>query len=222
MSGTFWGKRKSSLGLEMMMNKGDQNQNNGSTPETLRQENGLDLRPEHTSPSPLADEASESGSMLKSIRQRKSGTFWSKRRSTMGNELNAENLDQEAYQDHAGITSTAAGPNIAGESPEPLRKQKSGTFWPRKLSLSLQRETNAAGQREGGGSGRMTSPTSGTRHSAAEESVDMAEEEPYVHVERPRSPPPKLPELNLQAGDGQGSFLSGGAEDLFGRIGRDS
>ena len=140
----------------------------------------------------------------------------------MGNELNVENVDQEGYQDHAGISSAAAGPNMADESPEPLRKQKSGTFWPRKLSLSLQRETIAAEQREGDRSGRSTSPASETRHSAAEETVDMAEEEPYVYLERPRSPPPKLPELNLQAGAGQGSFLNGGAEDLFGRIGRDS
>lgn len=139
----------------------------------------------------------------------------------MGNELNAENLIQEKAQD-VGITTTAAPDhNPPTQPPEPLRKKKSGTFWPRKLSLSLQRGTEASQLLGGAGESDAASPTSELRQSAVEEPEDTVKEEAYVHVNRPRSPPPKLPELNLQADEGHGSFMNGGTEDLFGRIGKD-
>jgi len=87
--------------------------------------------------------------------------------------------------------------------------------------MSLQRETEASRKDEGTGNGRLDSPTTAISDTAVEESETMSEEESYMPVERPSSPLPKLPELNLDVGGGQGSFINGGAEDLFGHIGRD-
>lgn len=87
--------------------------------------------------------------------------------------------------------------------------------------MSLQRETEATQQRTDSLDDHLASPTSGTREAAYEEPEDMFEGEAYVPVERPRSPPPKLPELHLEGGDGHGGFLDGGAEDLFSKIGKD-
>ena len=224
MSGTFWSKRKSSLGMEIMTDPENRDATGPSTPITVNRENGPDLTPEQSISSALPDEASESESIINSTRQRKSGTFWPKRKSSMGNELKSETVvaePQKEYRSHAKITSIASGPSSADESPEPLRKKKSGTFWPRKLSLSLQRETEAAQQREGNGNGTLGSSLHETEDVAVEEPEEMSEEETYVPVQRPRSPPPKLPELNLEAGEGQGSFMNGGVDDLLGSIGRD-
>jgi hypothetical protein len=87
--------------------------------------------------------------------------------------------------------------------------------------MSLQQETEASRKHEGTGNGRLDSPTTAFSDTAVEEPETMSEEESYMPVERPSSPPPKLPELNLDVGGGRGSFISGGAEDLFGHIGRD-
>ncbi len=84
--------------------------------------------------------------------------------------------------------------------------------------MSLQRETEASRKHEGTEDARIDSPTIAT---AVEEPEMMSEEESYVSVERSNSPPPKLPELSLDVGAGQGSFINGEAEDLFGHIGRD-
>jgi len=142
----------------------------------------------------------------------------------MGNELNAQRLaaePQRGYQSPARMTSMASGPSSADQSLEPLPKTKSATSWSRKLSMSLQRETEALRQDEGTGNGRLASPSTAYIDPAVEEPERMSEEESYLPIERPSSPPPKLPELNLDASGGQGSFINGCAEDLFGNIGRD-
>lgn len=140
----------------------------------------------------------------------------------MGNELNAQaaaGKPQMEYQGHSSITSTASGPRSEDQPPEPLRKKKSGTFWPRKLSLSLQRETDASKQHEHAQNATSASPVEDYIHSVIDEPEVMSDDDSYVPVERPRSPPPKLPELDLEAGVGQGSFMDSGAEDLLGILG---
>lgn len=87
--------------------------------------------------------------------------------------------------------------------------------------MSLQRETEAPRKPEGPEDGRLDSPTIATAVEEPEMMSEEEEEESYVSVERPSSPPPKLPELNLDVGARQGSFINGGADDLFGHIGRD-
>lgn len=203
------------------MNRGDEDANAPATHNEAVRENRLGPTPDHDPAPPVRDEASESESVGNHIPSRKSGTFWTRRRSSMGNELNAQAMSSEppkGYQVPATMTSTASGPSSADQSPEPLPKKKSATSWSRKLSMSLQRETEASRKHEGTEEGRLDSPTIAT---AVEEPEMMSEEASSVSVERPRSPPPKLPELNLEVGGGQGSFINGGAEDLFGHIGRD-
>ncbi len=224
MSGSFWGKRQSSLGMEIGMNRGDQDANAPATHNEAIREIGQGPTPHHPTVPPVRDEASESESVGNHIPSRKSGTFWTSRRSSLGNELNAQALapePQKGYQSPVRITSTAPGPSSADQSPESLPKKKSGTSWSRKLSMSLQRETEASRKHEGTGNGRLDSPRTAFSDTAVEEPEMMSEEESYMPVERPSSPPPKLPELNLDVGGGRGSFINGGAEDLFGHIGRD-
>lgn len=203
------------------MNRGDQN----VTAPVVHSEAIRGTRhgpiPDHPVALLARDEAGESESVGNNISSRKSGTFWTRRRSSLGNELNAQALASEPqrdYQNPAMITSAASGPSSMDQSPKPLPKKKSGASWSRKLSMNLQRETEASRNYEEHENGRIDSPTIAT---AVEEPEMMSEEESYVSVERPSSPPPKLPELNLDVGGGQGSFINGGAEDLFGHIGRD-
>lgn len=199
------------------MNRGDEDANAPATHNEAIRENRHGPTPDHPTASPVRDDASESESVGNHHPTRKSSTFWTRRRSSLGNELNAQALSSEPQK---GYQIPASGPSPADQSPEPLPKKKSATSWSRKLSMSLQRETETSRKPEGPEDGRLDSPTIAM---AVEEPEMMSEEEEesYVSVERPSSPPPKLPELNLDVGVRGGSFINGGADDLFGHIGRD-
>lgn len=190
-------------------------------------QNGHSTSPEQVKLS-KQDDRSESSSIVSSLRKRRSSTFWTtKRKSSLGNELKqsaAATDSQPEYQGDDRITSTASGASPVDQSdPQPLRKKKSGTFWPRKLSMTLQRETeNAQKQDDSGGYGAADE----LRKASVDESAvmsdrKMSEAESYVPVARSPSPPPTLPELNLNGhGSGGGSLLEDG-DDLFSSIGRD-
>ena len=164
---------------------------------------------------------------MNSIRKRKSGTFWGKRKSSLAMEASPIPSvvgSDEVFRGHARITSTAAatGPSSVDQSPsQPLRKKKSASIWKRKPSLSLDR---AATNSQQNGNGFVSSPTQPVNEDETEDGYDvrMSEAELYLPVERSDSPPPKLPELNLGLGAGGGSgFLDDGDDDLFANIGKD-
>ena len=227
MSGTFWSRRKSSLGTELMMDTGgqEQGQNDNSIPRTpVTDQNGYSTSPQaQQSPTSLKDR-SEGGSIMNSIRKRKSGSFWSKRKSSMGLESNPNTSpsavgSEEIFHGHARVISTASGPSSTDQSPpQPLRKKKSASFWKRKPSINRDRETSQQNS-----NGFAPSPTQPIKESMeCGSDVRMSEAESFSPVQRTASPPPVLPELDLQLGSYKGGgFLSDNSEDMFANIGKD-
>ena len=225
MSGSFWTRRKSSLGVEVMMDMGGQGQseNDRSTPTTpVTGQNG------HSSPqavhSPTSPkDSSEGASIMSSIRKRKSGTFWGKRNSSLGIDSRPKPIDatDNIFQGHARTTSTASGPSSVDQSPaQPLRQKKSASFWKRKPSLDLHRAATPA---QYDSNGFAPSPTQPIRENTTEDEsgVRVSEAGSYAPVQRSDSPPPILPELNLGLGGGMGNGSLTEVDDIFASIGKD-
>ena len=227
MSGSFWTRRKSSLGVEVMMDAGGHGQaeNDRSTPSTpVTGQNGHSTSPQaiHSPTSPK--DSSEGGSIMSSIRKRKSGTFWGKRNSSLGIASRSNPAAAEAdkiFQGHARTTSTASGPSSADHSPpQPLRQKRSTSFWKRKPSLDISR----AASTQYNGTGFVPSPTQPIKeNTTGDESADvrMSEADSYVPVQRSDSPPPVLPELNLSLGGGMGNGSLTEVDEMFANIGKD-
>ena len=228
MSGSFWSRRKSSLGVEVMMNTGGQGQTESdrSTPSTpVAGENGHSTSPQavHSPTSPK--DSSEGGSIMSSIRKRKSGTFWGKRVSSLGMEPRPRPADAGAdkiFQGHARTTSTASGPSSVDQSPaQPLRQKKSASFWKRKPSLDLHRAPTPA---QHDSTGFASSPTPPIKENSTEDesaAVRVSEAGSQVPAQRSDSPPPILPELNLGLGGGTGNGSLTEGDDIFAKIGKD-
>ena len=68
-----------------------------------------------------------------------------------------------------------------------------------------------------------TSPTQPIKEDMGEERPDvrMSEADSYLPDERPRSPPPVLPELNLGIDSGSSNGFLADADDVFANIGKD-
>ncbi|KAL8822987.1 MAG: hypothetical protein Q9191_006288 [Dirinaria sp. TL-2023a] len=229
MSGTFWSRRKSSLSMGAGFGTGDQERNERVNSDLGPEAppNGHSTSPEQVKASKRGD-TSESSSIVNSLRKKRSSTFWTtKRKSSLGNELNqsaAATDSQPDYQGHAGITPTGSGPSPVDQSDsEPLRSKKSGTFWPRKLSMTLQRETENTQKHydHGGHSARDEIPKATGDEAELISDRKMSEAESYVPVPRSPSPPPTLPELNLNGYGSRGGSILGDGDDLFKGIGKD-
>ena len=229
MSGSFWTRRKSSLGIEVVMDRGDQeeghkDQGQPSTPVTGR--NGHASSPQSIPSAGSPKDASEGGSIMNSIRKRKSGIFWGKRKSSLAMDASTSpsHVDSdEVYRGHARVSSTASasGPSSANRSPQPLRKKKSSSFWKRKPSLN---QDHAATPTQINGNGHASSPTQPIQENTDDDGSDVrtSEAESFLPVERSDSPPPKLPELNLGVDGEKGSgLLDDGKADMFANIGKD-
>ena len=230
MSGSFWTRRKSSLGTEVVLGRGDQaegqeDQRQPSTPVTGQ--NGHASSPPSFPSAGSPKDPSEGGSIINSIRKRKSGTFWGKRKSSLAMEASTSPshvASDEIYRGHARVSSTASasGPSSVNRSPpQPLRKKQSESFWKRKPSLNLDRSATPTHLN---GNGLGSSPTQPIKENTADDGseVRFSEAESYVQAERSDSPPPKLPELNLGVGSEEGSgLLDDGADDMFANIGKD-
>lgn len=227
MSGSFWTRRKSSLGTEVVMDRGNQEggqkeQLQPSTPVTGQ--NGHASSPQSFQSAGSPKDSSEGGSIMNSIRKRKSGAFWGTRKSSLAMEASASPPhvgSEEIYRGHARVSSTASasGPSSVDRSPpQPLRKKKSASFWKRKPSL------NGATPSQSNGNGFASSPTQPIKENTSDTGSDvrLSEAESYLPVERSDSPPPKLPELNLGVGSERGSgLLDDGDDSMFANIGKD-
>lgn len=227
MSGSLWTRRKSSLGVEVLMDAGGQGQTQNyrnSPNSSVRGQNDRSASPQAL-PSPSSPKDSiEAGSIMSSIRNRKSGTFWGKRKTSMGMESKPNSMDtgpDNVFQGHARTTSTASGPSSVDQSPpRPLQKKKSASFWKRKASLDTNRASTPA---QYNSNGSISSPTQPIRENEAGDGEDsrLSEADSYVPVARSESPPPKLPELNLGLGGGTGNGFLKEADDMFASIGKD-
>ena len=230
MSGSFWTRRKSSLGTEVIMDQGDQeegprDQGQPSTPVTGR--NGHASSPQSFPSAGSPRDPIEGGSIMNSMRKRKSGAFWGKRKSSLAMDASASPShvgSDEVYRGHVRVSSAASatGPSTANHSPpQPLRKKKSASFWRRKPSLNQDRSATPTNLN---GNGHASSPTQPMKEDTADDGSDVrtSEAESYLPMERSDSPPPKLPELNLGVGGEKGSgLLDDGSDELFANIGKD-
>ena len=199
------------------MDTGGQGQTGLSTPTPATGQNGHSTSPQAVH-SPTSANSSEGGSIMSSIRKRKSGTFWGKRNSSLGMESRPSTViggADKIFQGHARTTSTASGPSSAEQSPQPLRQKKSASFWKRKPSLDINRAATPTG------TGFVSSSTQSIKENATgdESDVRVSEAGSYVPVQRSDSPAPVLPELNLGLGGmGNGSLTE---VDMFASIGKD-
>ena len=228
MSGSFWTRRKSSLGVEVMMDAASQGQteNDHSTPSTpVTGQNGHSTSPQAVHPPTSPKDSSEAGSIMSSIRKRKSGTFWGKRSSSLGVASRPNPVGSEAdkiFQGHARTTSTASGPSSVDPSPaQQLRQKRSTSFWKRKPSLDLHRASTSA-QRDS--TGFTSNPGQPIKENTSEDgsaAARVSEAGSYVPVQRSDSPPPVLPELNLGLGGKLGNGSLTEVDDMFANIGKD-
>lgn len=98
------------------------------------------------------------------------------------------------------------------EFPPRLKKKKSLTFWRRTSSLGLDRMGPGYGrEQQPTRNGSVDTATNGYQHDG--EDTVMSEPDPITL--RPRSPPPKLPEVGHVVHE-QGGLMGG--EDWFGNI----
>ena len=198
MSGSFWTRRKSSLGAELAMetNGQEQGQTNYSTPTTpVTGQNGHTTSPP-TEQSPISPkDRSDGGSIMNSLRKRQSGTFWGKRKSSLGMESSSPTAagTDEVFRGHAKVTSAASGPSSVDQlSSQPLREKKVVSFWKRKPSLNLERAATSTQHSDHGVASSAAHPI---RDSTTEDGSDarMSEAESYARPQRSDSPPPVLP-----------------------------
>ncbi|KAL8902578.1 MAG: hypothetical protein Q9207_004579 [Kuettlingeria erythrocarpa] len=163
-----------------------------------------------------------------SLKKKKSGTFWGRRKSSLSHMTATE----EAVTQNGHTTGfptqqrTVSGTGNSGEAvydgeeefPPRLKKKKSMTFWRRTSSMGLDRMGSGYGQQQQqqqppARNGSASSGVPGINGYQEHEDTVMNEPDPITL--RPRSPPPRLPEVGhvLQEGGG----LMGG-EDWFGNI----
>ncbi|KAI4289587.1 MAG: hypothetical protein L6R35_001144 [Caloplaca aegaea] len=159
----------------------------------------------------------------KTVKKKKSGTFWGRRKSSLnfvtgveetgvrnGNKIGS--MRQRTVSSNDGAGGGDAVYDGEEEFPPRLKKKKSLTFWRRTSSLGLDRINSGDGQQQQPGrNGRVASPAS----NGYQESADTVTSEPDPITLRPRSPPPRLPEVGHVVQE-EGGLM--GDEDWFGSI----
>ncbi|KAL8786210.1 MAG: hypothetical protein Q9213_002898 [Squamulea squamosa] len=166
-----------------------------------------------------------------SLKQKKSGSFWGRRKSSLSFVTGAEGTNGQTNGQHNTVNPVrqkTVSNNAAGnggeavfegdeeEFPPRLKKKKSLTFWRRTSSVGLERMGSGSGSGYGQDqptrSASIETGPNGHRH--IEEDAVMNEPDPITL--RPRSPPPKLPEVGHVLHE-KGGLMGG--EDWFGNIG---
>ncbi|KAL9634676.1 MAG: hypothetical protein Q9204_002896 [Flavoplaca sp. TL-2023a] len=179
-----------------------------------------------------------------SLKKKKSGTFWGRRKSSLNYMVGAEDASMQQRQQRNGngngngnpatsmrgqravSSGSAAGGGSEAvleggeeeEFPPRLKKKKSLTFWRRTSSLGLDRMASGAGSTAYGQPIRNASieeKSAGTNGQASLLGEDTIMSEPERVETRPRSPPPVLPEVGVVVHD-EGGLMGG--EDWFGGI----
>lgn len=162
----------------------------------------------------LADSGGE-----RSAQKKKSGMFWGRRKSSLSyvtgadeaNIQHGHNIESVRQRNvNSGDDGGEAVYDGEEEFPPKLKKKKSLTFWRKTSSLGLDRAGSGYGQQQPG--------TNGSASSGANEfhgNGDTVTSEPDPITLRPRSPPPRLPEVR-QVVQEKGGLM--GDEDWFGDI----
>ncbi|KAL9008327.1 MAG: hypothetical protein Q9173_006538 [Seirophora scorigena] len=158
----------------------------------------------------------------KTVKKKKSGIFWGRRKSSLSfvtgagdmgeqNGNNAPSMRQRAVSSHGGVGGGDAVQDGNEEFPPRLKKKKSLTFWRRTSSSGLDRVNSGAGQQQQFGSDGIPSPVA----NAYQEDADTVMSQPDPITLRPRSPPPRLPEVGHVVQE-KGGLM--GDEDWFRNI----
>ena len=154
-----------------------------------------------------------------SLRKKKSGSFWGRRKSSLSHVTGADEMGQSnghgptkqrEISSSSGYGSGKAAIDEDEEFPPRLKKKKSLTFWRRSSSLGLDRVMQDNIQRQNGIEG--ISKSNGRDASI---DVEMGGVVADLVPVRPRSPPPQLPEVGGVLHE-EGGLM--GEEDWFGNI----
>ncbi|KAI4117437.1 MAG: hypothetical protein LQ345_002326 [Seirophora villosa] len=162
----------------------------------------------------LADDGTD-----KIVKKKKSGIFWGRRKSSLSfvtgagdtgeqNGNNVRSVRQRAVSSHGGVGGGDAVQDGNEEFPPRLRKKKSLTFWRRTSSSGI---NPGDGLQQHFGSNGMPSPVA----NAYPENADTVMSAPDPITLKPRSPPPRLPEVGHVVQE-KGGLM--GEEDWFGNI----
>ncbi|KAL8741168.1 MAG: hypothetical protein Q9190_006200 [Brigantiaea leucoxantha] len=186
-------------------------------------------RPQTPSADSIVPSLAESSTLSGTLRKRKSGSFWGRRKSSLNLVTGADEMGQQQSQD-AGARSNGNG-TYGGhreedgeeEFPPRLKTKKSGTFWKRRSSLGLDAQVATANQRQSHDQGNgSTSQRQGTNgqpgwyQNGVGDAMGGGMAEPDSITIRSRSPPPKLPEVQHVL-SGEGKLM--GEENWFANIG---
>ncbi|MCJ1464183.1 hypothetical protein MMC07_002796 [Pseudocyphellaria aurata] len=171
--------------------------------------------------------SSLASSFRSSLGRRKSGSFWTRRKSSLGMYSEGTNPSQiggtdEVLNSHGTVHEDGGEPQASnrnvdsGEYASPtLRKRKSATFWRRKSIMGLNGENGYHAQHSVNGNGDAIGIGS---EAFPAEKKDLHDEDDVIEIEhedpRPRSPPPIIPEID---GIRDGGYLGG--EEMFRHIG---
>ncbi|KAI4241108.1 MAG: hypothetical protein L6R40_004747 [Gallowayella cf. fulva] len=184
-------------------------------------------RPKTPGAESVVGSLAESGGGV-SLKKKMSGSFWGRRKSSLsfvtGAEAGGANRNGHAaalastrQRTMSGNSAASAGGEAVFEGdeeefPPRLKKKKSLTFWRRTSSLGLDRMGPGYGrEQQPTRNGSVDTATNGYQHDG--EDTVMSEPDPITL--RPRSPPPKLPEVGHVVHE-QGGLMGG--EDWFGNI----
>ncbi|MCJ1429160.1 hypothetical protein MMC29_007073, partial [Sticta canariensis] len=191
---------------------------------------------------PASPGASSLASSLRSnLGRRKSGSFWTRRKSSLGMYSDGTTTSQVQNAGGAGGASNGhdivhqddgelktSGRNVGSGEYEPptLRKRKSVTFWKRKSSMGMngenvyhvQKAVNEIGNVMGNGNEGFAAEKHELHDDYDDDEDDEDEDDDVLEIERedprPRSPPPIIPEID---GIRDGGYIGG--EELFKHIG---
>ncbi|KAI4108486.1 MAG: hypothetical protein L6R37_001090 [Teloschistes peruensis] len=155
-----------------------------------------------------------------SLKAKKSGSFWGRRKSSLNYVTGAEATGTTHSGNRAAMMkerAVSSGSRVYGgddgdeEFPQRLQPKKSLTFWRRTSSLGLDKTGQGNGQQ--GPLTRSGSHSNGTNGVHQNEDTLMSEPDPSTL--RPMSPPPQLPEVGHVVKE-KGGLM--GDEDWFGNI----
>ncbi|KAI4251347.1 MAG: hypothetical protein LQ352_004914 [Teloschistes flavicans] len=157
-----------------------------------------------------------------SLKTKKSGSFWGRRKSSLNYVTGAEETGTMHSGNRAAMTkerTVSSGSGAFGgddgdeEFPPRLQKKKSLTFWRRTSSLGLDKTVQGNGQQ--GPPTRSGSHSNGAGTNGVHRNEDTLMSEPDPTLLRPRSPPPQLPDVEHVVEE-KGGLM--GEEDWFGSI----
>ncbi|KAL8728275.1 MAG: hypothetical protein Q9166_005516 [cf. Caloplaca sp. 2 TL-2023] len=193
-------------------------------------------RPQTPGADSIIGSLADSGGGL-DMKKKKSGGIWGRRKSSLSFVTSADRgaggvNGNGNENDSAAAGGSMKGRNVSGngamaggeavfegeeeEFPPRLKKKKSSTFWRRTSSLGFERMGSGYTQEQQATRNGSVEGGAVNGHQRMEDEGDTVMSEPDPTTLRPRSPPPRLPEVGGVVSE-KGGLMDG--EDWFGNIG---